>query len=323
VSDVPAIVLGVSRSGTTLLKAMLDRHSELAIPTESYFVPQLWDRHGAAPDRDAFLDDVGRLERIAEWGLTREAVAARLPARPTFAQAIAAIYGAYAAARGKPRYGDKTPAYMEHLGLLDRAFPGARYVHIVRDGRDAGLSFLAMRRRPRFNWARPRSLAAFAAAWRQEVQAARRFGATRAAGRYLELRYEDLVAEPDRRLRDVCEFLDLAYEPAMLEYHRDADPAQLQDHPRLAAPPTRDVRRWRDEMTAPDQALFEAIAGDLLAALGYERAVASPGPGAEARALGVRALVAARRRSFRLAVAAARRSPAWRLRRAVLRRSAA
>jgi hypothetical protein len=158
-SAAPVVVLGVSRSGTTLLKEMLDRHSALAIPTESYFVPQLWARHGPRPQREAFLADVARLARIAEWGVTPRMVAERLPAKPTFAAAVAAIYRAYADARGKPRFGDKTPAYMQRLDLLEVAFPGALYVHLVRDGRDAALSLLAMRRRPRFNWARPRGRA--------------------------------------------------------------------------------------------------------------------------------------------------------------------
>jgi len=259
------VVLGVSRSGTTLLKAMLDANSQLAIPSESYFIPQLWDRHGARPDRDAFVEDLARLAKIREWGVDVEDVRGRLEPQPTFAAAVAAIYQSYADARGKPRFGDKTPLYMQHLDLLARTFPGARYVHIVRDGRDAALSFLAMTRRPRFNLSRPRGLADFAAAWRREVLAARRFGRTQP---YLELRYENLVAEPEARLRAVCEFLELPYEPGMLEYHRREDPALYADHPRLAEPPVRDARKWREQMAPRDVELFEAIAGDTLSELG-------------------------------------------------------
>ena len=62
---------------------------------------------------------------------------ARLPERPTFAEAVQSIYQLYAESQGKQRFGDKTPLYMQHLDVLDRAFPDARYVHIVRDGRDA------------------------------------------------------------------------------------------------------------------------------------------------------------------------------------------
>ena len=78
-----------------------------------------------------------RLARLRDWGVGRADVAERLPAKPDFAEAVQAIYRAYADARGKPRFGDKTPSYMQELDLLERAFPGARYVHLIRDGRDA------------------------------------------------------------------------------------------------------------------------------------------------------------------------------------------
>ena len=316
------IVLGVSRSGTTLLKEMLDAHSELAIPTESYFIPQLWDRHGARPDVESLLADLGRIARVREWGVTATDVRRRLGAEPSFSDVIRAVYESYAEARGKGRFGDKTPAYMQHLELLERVFPDARYVHVIRDGRDAALSFAAMRRRPRFNWSRPRRIADFACAWRYEVGRARRFGRTAAAGRYFELRYEDLVAAPEERLREISSFLDLEFEPAMLEYHRSVDRSALGDHPRLAQPPARDVRRWREEMEPRESELFEAIAGELLAELGYARAFPAPSSRARARAAAERAAFRARLSSWRGAVALARRSPAWRVRQVYIRRTA-
>jgi Sulfotransferase family len=320
-SRAPVIVLGVSRSGTTLLKEMLDRHAELAIPSESYFIPQLWDRHGARPDVDAILADLGRLARVREWGVEPADVRRRLPADPSFSDVLEAVYRAYAESRSKSRFGDKTPAYMQHLDLLDRVFPAAQYVHIVRDGRDAGLSFVAMRRHPRFNWARPRGLGDFACQWDLEVRAARRFGSTVAARRYLELRYEDLVSDPEPRLREVCGFLGLAFQPAMLEYHRDVEAGTLQDHPRLRQPPTVGVRDWREQMAPADAERFEAIAGALLAELGYARAHPAPSATARARAALERAAFRARLESWRAALVVARRSPVWRLRQVYIRRT--
>jgi hypothetical protein len=309
------VVLGVSRSGTTLLKAMLDAHSQLAIPTESYFVPQLWDRHGERPNRDELLEDLSRLERIRQWRVELQDVAEHLPPEPTFAEAIDAIYRSYAEGHGKSRYGDKTPLYMQHLDVLPRAFPDAHYVHIVRDGRDAALSMLAMRRKPRFNLSRPRGVGDFACAWQREIRDAQQFGLTHP---YFELRYEDLVAEPEARLRDVCNFLGLDFEPGMLEYHRREDPALYADHPRLAQPPVRDARSWRKEMHDEDAELFEAIAGDLLTELGYERA--HPSPGRSTRAAAERAAYTARLGVWRTALPLVRKSPAWRLRQVYIRR---
>lgn len=306
----PVVILGVSRSGTTLLKEMLDRHSRLAVPTESYFIPQLWDRHGERPDPEAFRADLARLQRVREWGVRPE----ELRLGPTFGDCVQAVYRAYAEAQGKERFGDKTPAYMQHLELLERAFPGAQYVHLIRDGRDAALSFVAMRRRPRFNWARPRGLLSFACQWRTEVEGARRFAP---AGRYLELRYEDLVAEPERKLRDVCAFLGLEFEPGMLQYHREG----LPDHPMLAEAPRPGRSRWREQLAPGQVERFEAVAGDLLAELGYERAFPRPSARARARAAAERAAFAARTRSWHGALAVVRRTPAWRARQVYIRRT--
>jgi hypothetical protein len=317
----PVVILGVSRSGTTLLKEMLDRHSELAVPSESYFIPQLWDRRGPRPDAEAILADLGRLARVREWGVTPEDVRRRLAPDPSFAEVIAAVYGAYADARGKARFGDKTPAYMQHLDLLERVFPHPQYVHIVRDGRDARLSFAAMRRRPRFNWARPRGLGDFACQWDLEVRAARRLGSTVGRGRYLEIRYEDLVAEPERALREVCAFVGLSYEPEMLDYHHGLDASTLEDHPRLAQPPTAGVRDWREQMTPRDAELFEAIAGRTLDEVGYPRAHPAPSAAARARAVLEWAAFRARSKSWHAALALVRRSPAWRLRQIQIRRT--
>lgn len=316
--DAPVILLGVSRSGTTVLKEMLDHHPDLAIPSESYFLPQLWDRHGEAPDPAGFVSDVGRLARIREWGVTPVDVAERLPSDPSFADAIQAVYCAYADQRGKRRFGDKTPAYMQRLEVLERAFPGAQYIHLVRDGRDAALSFLEMRRQPRFNWARPRGLSAFAAQWRREVEGARRFGGER-AGRYRELRYEDLVSDPQTTLRELCGFLGIDFDPAMLDYHRDA--TALVDHPRLAEAPAPGLRRWREQMAQEDAERFEAIAGELLSELGYERAYPQPSTSARAIATVHRAALAVRIAAWHAALAFVRRTPVWRLRQVYIRRT--
>ena len=92
-------------------------------------------------------------------------------------EAIAAIFEAYAAKEQKPRWGDKTPMYMRHLPLLDRLFPTAQYVHLIRDGRDAALSFLRMPEGTYTRtWAHPDTAAEFACLWRSEVCEARELG---------------------------------------------------------------------------------------------------------------------------------------------------
>jgi hypothetical protein len=173
-----------------------------------------------------------------------------------------------------------------------------------------------MTRKPRFNLSRPRRVGDFAVAWRREVRAAQRFGRMHP---YCEVRYEDLVAQPEARLREISAFLELDYESGMLEYHRREDPSLYADHPRLAEPPVRDTRSWRRELQPADVELFEAIAGDLLTELGYERAY--PRPGRRARALAERAVYASRLTIWSNMLPLVRKSPLWRARQVYIRRS--
>ncbi len=177
---------------------MLDRHPELAVPDESYFIPQLADRARPQLDVDGFLDDLSRLPTIRDWGVPLSEVRARLTPGMPLGAAIAAVYETYAAVRGKSRWGDKTPLYMQHLPLLERLFPDARYVHLIRDGRDTAVSFLSM---PAGivtrSWAHPETAGEFACQWRAEVEAARALG-ERVGDRYLEVRYEEPSRTPMR-----------------------------------------------------------------------------------------------------------------------------
>jgi hypothetical protein len=306
------IVLGVRRSGTTLLRVMLDRNPALAVPDESYFVPQLARRHRGTVDPASFVDDLRRLPTLAEWGLSPDLVARRLQAGMTTGEAISAVFTAYAAERGKPRWGDKTPLYMQHLALLERLFPEACFVHLVRDGRDAALSFLAVP--PGImteGWGHPRDASGFASQWATEVRSARELGARLGPRRYLELRYEALVADPAAELRRVCAFAGLDYDDEMLGYVGRTDSARKEHQQRLNEPPRVGVREWRTEMSADDRAAFEVVAGDLLDELGYEVSQR----GHDGRRL---AAYRAKTSAWRSVGAFTQRSPLWRRRHAVL-----
>jgi hypothetical protein len=285
---------------------MLDRNSQLAVPDESFFIPLLADRHLLRVDADDFLDDVRRLRTVQEWGVPLDKLRARLSDGMPVAQAIAAIYEVHAEQQGKPRWGDKTPMYMRHLPLLHRLFPTAQYVHLIRDGRDAALSFFSLPEGVAFEtWAHPRSVGDFACLWRTEVAAARRHGRRVGAGRDLEVHYEDLVSGAETVLRRICEFAGLPSESAMTEYGRSGS-EQRPHQQSLKRPLTRGLRDWRTEMAPQQVAAFEGIAGDLLRELGYETHGETDLRGGLRRAR-YRAQVAA----WRAATFAYRRSPLW------------
>jgi hypothetical protein len=280
VNDVFPFLVGCPRSGTTLLRAMLDSHSQLAIPGESHFIVEMAgrrERYEAAdgPVAEAFVEDLVESGVLALWQLPEAALrrALGVAAPRSLASAIRVLFATYAAQQGKRRYGDKTPGYVRELPVLAGLFEEARFVHLLRDGRDVALALMEV------EWARkqaPRGIETMAEFWRVNVEMGRAAGRHLPADRYLEVRYERLVADPEGSLRQVCAFLDLAYEPQMLKYFErfDTISESLRSpsaHRHLALPPTSGLRDWRREMKPRDVALFDRVAGDALARAGYER----------------------------------------------------
>jgi hypothetical protein len=271
------IVLGCVRSGTTMLRAMLDSHPELAVPPESYFVaPALQQQAryatgaGRPIDLDRLLADIAADRSFPDWVLGPDALTeVRSEPRATVADALLALYRAYAHQQGKPRAGDKTPSHLLHIDLLAASFPQARFVHIVRDGRDVVPSIQGMS----FG---PDRFAEGIFFWERRVERGLAGGEMLGPERYRQIRYESLVADPEGVLREICPFLGLEYSEDMVRYHERAD--DLLDGMRatrhvqgVRKPPTTGVRDWRTALAPHDVALFEALAGDLLDRLGYER----------------------------------------------------
>jgi hypothetical protein len=284
-------VVGVARSGTTLLRLMLDAHRDLAIPPETHFIPAIAEACGGPATKPAgrespacFLAAITGTAHWPDFGVDSDALKRQVAACAPFTlgAGLRAFYRLYAARFGKPRWGDKTPRYLVSLPLIQQVLPEARFVHLIRDGRDVWLSQRAVS----FG---PDTIETAAAAWASRIARARTLA--RDLPFYLEIRYEDLVGDPELALRQVCAYIDLPWDPGMLDYHaRAADRlAELQDvvhsatgrvrssadrqrlHAATTAPPQADrVGRWRSEMGAAERARFQAIAGPTLRELGYD-----------------------------------------------------
>jgi hypothetical protein len=260
--------VGCGRSGTTLVRALVDGHPALAVPPESHFVVALAPPAGATFDPGAFVDALAASDRFALWEMDRDAVARAVAdaGAATYPDAVRAVFAAWAAGRGKPRYADKTPGYVVHIPALAALFPEATFVHVVRDGRDVAASFVEL------GWAAGPAEAALH--WRLRVRRGRRAGWALGPGRYHELRYEDLVADPEATLRRLCIAIDLPFDAAMLDHRpRAAEVARSTSHPdyhrHLDAPVTADLRDWRRDLPDADVVRIESVAGDALRELGY------------------------------------------------------
>ncbi|MDP9427340.1 MAG: sulfotransferase [Actinomycetota bacterium] len=280
---VPMFV-GCGRSGTTLIRAMFDSHSQLAVTHHAQFIVSMGRRRqvyeaGDGFRSERFLSDLFASHRFPLLRLEEADVRAEFGAVPAdYPEAVRRVLGLYAREQGKDRYGDKTPGHVVRIALLAELFPEARFVHIVRDGRNSWLGY-------RDRGFGPASLPEAAFNWKGRVSRGRAAGLALGAGRYQEVRYEDLIDRPAETLAPLCRFLDLEFEEDMLRYYERAETvlagmgtAGRTAFEGIAQRPTRDMRDWRDGLNRDEVALFDAIAGDLLADLGYERTESRPSP---------------------------------------------
>lgn len=298
-------IVGVPRSGTTLLRLMLDSHPEMAIPAETHFLPRLIrrmeegdrrlrllrrsgpgrnlrGRHAEAGRRIAW-ELITSHRRWPDWRLDADRLRARFEDIEPFgvAEAARAFYELCAESAAKPRWGDKSPSYRRRMRRIQAVLPEARFVHIVRDGRDVALSLMEV------PWG-PRTVTEAAQTWAADIRRARR-QATRLR-HYMELRYEDLVAEPDVWLHRVSEFVELPWDERMLDYHGRAEERigefardfamrggvtmsaeeRARQHRFTSRPPSAArTERWRTEMSLAEKTAFEGTVGGLLEELGY------------------------------------------------------
>jgi hypothetical protein len=273
----PLFVVGCGRSGTTMLRLMLDTHPDLAIPGEGHFIPfthKILHRFVGAEgqlDSEALTHRLINTVHFRRWGVPDEMVLRRVRALhdADFPSIVEALYMSYADLRGKARWGDKTPIYVRHLPLLAELFPSARFIHVIRDGHDVALSYLSVPWGPSTIWE-------VAQKWSRDTSTGRSAGGNLGPYRYLEIRYEQLVSDPETELKRLCSFGDLSFDKQMLDYHSDAggrlqvQPASTEFHRSATKPPTTGIRDWRSQMSSAQVEAFEALAGDALLELGYE-----------------------------------------------------
>jgi hypothetical protein len=276
-SDRPIIVLGCPRSGTTLLQVMLHSHPRIAIPPETRFLlPAYRERLrfgdlSETANRRALGDFIVRTKghRFADLGLDRNATVDQIvEGPPTLGSAVGIVLRAYAERFGRPRWGEKRPAYYNHIDVVMRLFPDAKIMHVVRDPRDCVAS---LKRMP---WWRTDSYHSVAA-WAQSIDNTER--AIRAwPGTVTRVQYERLVAEPESELKALCAELGEEYDPAMAEPQRLAEtpvPERKHWHSNTrVGPTTMRVGRWKDELEPWEISLCETVLAERMAKFGYEPA---------------------------------------------------
>ncbi|MCA9310444.1 MAG: sulfotransferase, partial [Phycisphaerales bacterium] len=219
-SQDPFFIIGTGRCGTTLLQRMLMGHPRISIPPETHFFSRFDPVRvvGLDPVSDGLVE--GYVERcashpwFAELGLRRESLQAALDAGTRSARDLFLWYANALLPDAPARLGEKTPHHEKYTARILDLFPQARFIHIVRDPRDVVVSL------KKEHWMGGESIQRIAhhvaKVWRRQQDVAERLGPRV----YRVLSYEDLVADPEAALRELCDFLGEAFDPAMLTYHQ-------------------------------------------------------------------------------------------------------
>ncbi len=260
----PVFVVGMNGSGTTMMLDCLNAHPELyGYPRETLIIPH----YIANLARYGDLDDDERFEAL--WDEFRNLSCFRwlnhgdpppMPgdwrSRPrTLATIVDATFHFYARNHGKDRWCEKTPMHAQHIAALAGLFPGACFVHMIRDGRACAASF-----NRRWGYHPERTIYR----WRNIIHHAREQAVVSSA-RYHEVFYERLTEDPEREMRQVCELLDVPFDPAVLTPGRPR--VHTGQNERSI---TRKASNWADRFSPGRVRRLERIAGGTLAGLGYE-----------------------------------------------------
>ena len=262
-SGQPIFIVGCERSGTTILRLMLNEHSRIALPPQTKFSRKLYKRRLMFGD---LLKKKNR-KKVIKWMLERKSntkltdlqLKDRLLVQiwekcATLGDMIATIFQQYSLNRNKPRWGDKRPYYIRYIAQLLRLYPDARIIHVIRDGRDCVAS---LKRMP---WWKKSTIYSMLN-WRHAIRMGSNAGNVH-KGQFMEIRYEDLINEPESQLRHICEFLDEPYEPAMMNFHLNAEqniPEYKRPwHYRTSKPlSAKFIGQWREELSENEVHLLE------------------------------------------------------------------
>lgn len=277
----PIFIVGANRSGTTLLRLMLNAHPRIAVPEElvyfqSYYAgapieswrnPGLTRKEYTGIVRD-FVDRVVQLHPELDAQTLIDTTVNEGP--HDLRRPYSVVLSTWADYHGKHRWGEKTPGNLFYIDIIREMYPDARFLYVVRDPR-AGVA--SMQRTGFF----PSDIAFNALSRRKHDDVGRRLlEETVAPDHWITVRYEDLTSDPETTLREVCNCIDEDYDPRMLSYHQSSTTFMKEDAASsFNAAATRPVTTakidsWKQQLTMRDVALIEAICASEMEKYDYQ-----------------------------------------------------
>lgn len=285
-SDAPLFIIGNPRSGTSLLRLILTSHSRILVPPECGFIIWLRQKYqdwkvsdNNDPSRiKAFLVDLFACKKFDTWALDGKHVEAKIiDSQPkSYSELCSVVYATFGSSIGKDFsvWGDKNNFHIHHLDELRELYEKARFLHIVRDGRDVVCSYrevMAGKSKspyaPKFDI----NISDVALDWSKNVMKVDAFMTLMSSDMAMTIKYEDLVLNPISCIKSICEWLNVIFEIDMLNFYQKnivnkLEPIMTLDWKKRTLQPINNDRvgRYKNMLSYEEQIVFSSIASNAL-----------------------------------------------------------
>lgn len=279
--SMPLFIVGSPRSGTTLLQALVCSTDEYAIPPEEDFILRLYDKYNGLTSfdektLDGFVHDLYASPTFGNWdvdpGYLRKVL--DLCSIGSYSDLIRGVYIAYGTKNQSTNteWGSKVPYFVNHIGRIARLLPNAKFIHLVRDGRDVLCSMRSRARKGATHF-ETRTVRA-ALQWRNLVSNGMRQGAALPPSRFLSVRYRDLVSKPRAALNAISAFLGCDMSSTSENFYKafvgnETLPSEKMDRYLRPQIKSDHVEQWRKILTDQEVLDYEMVAGRMLEAFGF------------------------------------------------------
>lgn len=224
-------IIGNPRSGTTLFRLMLHKHSKMSVPPEAGFLVWLYDKFNSSDFSNGYIDILNALKetkKIEAWNLEYtllEEYLLKEKPKKFFAvmDKIYEFYSFFTLKKEVSIFGDKNNYYLQHIKLLSKLYTKAKFIHIVRDGRSVAASYKGVMKKninSKYAPILPTNMDVIATEWCSNLDTIEDGFMCLDNTRTYTIRYEDLILNPKEVLTNVCEFLSVPFEEKMLEYYK-------------------------------------------------------------------------------------------------------
>ena len=273
------LMIGTQRSGSNLLRLMLNQIDGVAAPHPPHILQRmmpLLPNYGDLSQEDSFrvlVDDVCRLVELnpVTWdgvSLNRDDIIARCQEQSLIA-VFFAVYDILAETWKAETWCCKSLANVAYLPEINSYCSDAKFIYLYRDGRDVALSFQKA-------VVGEKHIYHIAQSWAKSQRLALQMRSILGEDRFYNISYEDLIADPQSTLRGLCRFMGKEYTPELLNFHQSNEASNAASSSSLWGNVTKPVmkqntKKFLQQATEEEITIFELVAGDVLDALGYQR----------------------------------------------------